>query len=141
MLDLTNSATSSVFAICNLYERTALAAAPASRDEVATKLQVLEALRPQMDPRNFADVVKSILKSSVLSMLGESEQEPAALVESELPQNAVREVEHMLETFKTRNASNGFCQENGRKSTLSLLPSNRYTEARADELQINFPSS
>ena len=90
----------------------------AARDEVATKLQVLEALRPQMDPRDFADVVKSILKSSVLSMLGESEQESAALVESELPQNAVREVEHMLETFKTRNASNGFCQEEGVESGL-----------------------
>jgi hypothetical protein len=39
-----------------------------------------------MDPRNFADVVKSILKSSVLSMLGESEQEPAALAETLNPQ-------------------------------------------------------
>ena len=74
----------------------------------------LEALGPHMDPQDFS--VKSVQEWSMLSMLGESEEESAALEESELPRNAVTEVERILQTYKNRNAENKFCQEEGAES-------------------------
>jgi hypothetical protein len=83
--------------------------------EFTRKLQELEALGPQVDPQDFA-AVKSALERIILSQLAEAERGTAELVKSQLPQNAVSDVELMLEAFKTRFTTNGFCQEEGKES-------------------------
>jgi hypothetical protein len=83
--------------------------------EFTRKLQALEALGLQMDPQHYA-ALKSALEGIISSNLCAAEHGTAALVTGQLPQDAVRVVELMLEAFKTRHTTNGFCQEEGVES-------------------------
>jgi hypothetical protein len=96
-------------------DETRAAARAAAREEIIAELQEIEALGPLLDPQDFA-AVKFAQECMMLRLLCELEEDSAALHDSELPRNAVEEVERMLETAKTRHAENKFCQEAGVES-------------------------